>query len=48
MIDAGIPQSTMMSISGHKTIATSIRYALANDESKVDAFEKTAQHRANG
>jgi integrase len=48
MIDAGVPQSTIMSISGHKTIEVFLRYALSNDESRADALEKTAKYRANG
>ncbi len=46
MIDAGVPQSTCMSISGHKTISVFLRYALSSDESKSEALEKTAQHQA--
>jgi len=46
MIDAKVPQSTCMSISGHKTISVFLRYAISSDESKSEALEKTAQHRA--
>jgi len=46
MIDAGVPQSVVMSISGHKTIAVFLRYALASDDSKAEALEKTEKYRA--
>jgi integrase len=46
MIDAKVPQSVCMSISGHKTISTFIRYAISSDDSKSEALENTAAHRA--
>lgn len=38
LIRAGVPQSVAMSISGHRTVSTFIRYAIANDEDKREAL----------
>jgi integrase len=46
MIDAGVPQSTCMAITGHTTISTFLRYAISSDDAKSDALEKTAAYRA--
>ena len=43
---AGTPQSVCMSISGHRTVSTWLRYAIATDDAKSEAFEKTARYRA--
>jgi hypothetical protein len=32
MIDAVVPQSTVVSISGHRTISVFLRYALSSDD----------------
>jgi integrase len=46
MIDAGVPQSTAMAISGHRTISVFLRYAISSDDAKTEALEKTAAYRA--
>jgi len=46
MIDAGVPQSNVMSISGHKTVSVFLRYVIASDDAKTEALEKTAAYRA--
>jgi integrase len=43
---AGTPQSVCMSISGHRTVSTWLRYAISTDDAKSEAFEKTAHYRA--
>lgn len=45
-IDAGTPQSTVMALSGHRTISVFLRYAISSDDSKSEALEKLAKHRA--
>ena len=46
MIDAGVPQSVCMAISGHTTISTFLRYAISSDDAKSEALEKTEKYRA--
>jgi integrase len=43
MIRAGVPQSVAMSISGHKTVSTFMRYNITNAADKLDALKKTAR-----
>jgi integrase len=45
LIRAGVPQSVAMSISGHRTVSTFIRYAIASDEDKREAL-RAVQERA--
>jgi hypothetical protein len=40
LIRAGVPQSVAMSISGHRTVATFLRYDIASDEDKREALRK--------
>jgi integrase len=42
LIRAGVPQSVAMSISGHNTISTFIRYDIAGDEDKREALRAVA------
>jgi len=46
MIDAGVPQSTCMVITGHTTISTFLRYAISSADAKAEALEKTEKYRA--
>ena len=39
---AGVPQSVAMSISGHRTVSTFLRYDIASDEDKRDALRAVA------
>jgi len=41
MVRAGVPQSVVMSISGHRTISTFLRYNITSDEDRRDAIRKT-------
>jgi integrase len=46
MIEAGVPQSIAMSISGHKTISVFQRYAITSPDAQIEAFEKVKKFRA--
>jgi integrase len=46
MVRAGVPQSVVMAISGHRTISTFLRYDIASEEDKRAALERAAAHRA--
>jgi integrase len=46
MIRSGVPQSVAMSITGHTTIATFLRYDITNDEDQRNAMRATAEYRA--
>lgn len=45
LIRAGVPQSVVMSISGHRTISTFLRYDIASEEDKRSALEKAQTYR---
>jgi integrase len=45
-IRGGTPQSVCMALSGHRTIATFLRYDISADEDKRQGLEKTASYRA--
>ena len=44
LIRAGVPQSVTMAISGHRTIATFLRYDIASTEDKRQALRAVADH----
>ncbi len=44
LIRAGVPQSVCMALSGHRTVSTFIRYAIASDDDKREALRAVAQH----
>jgi len=46
MIRSGVPQSVAMSITGHTTISTFLRYNITSDEDKRNALRATAEYRA--
>jgi len=41
MVLAGVPQSVAMSISGHRTISTLLRYNITSDDDQREAIRKT-------
>ena len=43
MIRAGVPQSVAMSISGHKTVSTFLRYNITDGKDQRDALQRTAE-----
>jgi integrase len=45
LIRAGVPQSVVMAISGHRTISTFLRYDIASEEDKRNALEKARTYR---
>ena len=45
MIRAGVPQSVAMSISGHKTVSTFLRYNITDGKDQRDALRRTAELR---
>jgi integrase len=45
MIRAGVPQSVAMSISGHKTVSTFLRYNITDGKDQRDALQRTAELR---
>jgi integrase len=44
MVQAGVPQSVAMSISGHRTVSVFTRYAIASEDDKRRALEQTQTH----
>ena len=48
LIRAGVPQSVAMSISGHRTISTFLRYDIASDRDKRDALRAVQEHQEVG
>lgn len=45
LVRAGVPQSVVMAISGHRTISTFLRYDIASEEDKRDALEQARAYR---
>jgi hypothetical protein len=45
MIRAGVPQSVVMSISGHKTVSMFLRYNITDGKDQRDALQRTAELR---
>ena len=45
MIRAGVPQSVAMSISGHKTVSTFLRYNITDGKDQRAALQRTAELR---
>jgi integrase len=45
LVRAGVPQSVVMAISGHRTIATFLRYDIASEEDKRMALESARVYR---
>ncbi|HEY3124116.1 MAG TPA: site-specific integrase [Thermoanaerobaculia bacterium] len=45
LVRAGVPQSVVMAISGHRTISTFLRYDIATEEDKRIALEKARAYR---
>jgi integrase len=45
LVRAGVPQSVVMAISGHRTISTFLRYDIASEEDKRTALEKARSYR---
>jgi integrase len=46
MVQAGVPQSVAMAISGHRTISVFTRYAIASEEDKRRALDQVERHLA--
>jgi hypothetical protein len=44
-VRAGVPQSVVMAISGHRTISTFLRYDIASEEDKRHALEQARTYR---
>jgi integrase len=44
LVRSGVSQSVAMSISGHRTVSTFIRYDIASDEDKREALRAVAEH----
>jgi integrase len=45
LVRAGVPQSVVMAISGHRTISTFLRYDIASEEDKRSALEQARTYR---
>jgi integrase len=45
LVRAGVPQSVVMAISGHRTISTFLRYDIASEEDKRSALERARSYR---
>ncbi len=45
LVRAGVPQSVVMAISGHRTISTFLRYDIASEEDKRAALESARSYR---
>jgi hypothetical protein len=45
LVRAGVPQSVVMAISGHRTISTFLRYDIASEEDKRVALERAHSYR---
>jgi hypothetical protein len=48
MVRAGVPQSVAMSISGHRTVSTFLRYDIASDADKREALRAVSQQVMTG
>jgi integrase len=46
MVRAGVPQSVVMSISGHRTISMFLRYNITSDTDQREAFRRVEKHLA--
>ncbi len=47
MIRAGVPQSVAMEISGHRTAAVFMRYAITSEDEKREALRRTEAYQAS-
>jgi hypothetical protein len=46
MVRAGIPQSVVMSISGHRTVSMFLRYNITANADQREAFRRVEKHLA--